>query len=305
MRERPQVIWSTYPIATAHLIGWMLHRISGVRWVADFRDPMVEESFPKTAADRRVYAWVERGAVMNAARCVFTTPGTLRRYRERYGQAIDGKAVLIPNGYDEEDFAKAEARVQQGVLSHGTIRLLHSGILYPEERDPRAFFDALCELRREGRLSDAQLQVVFRGSGHDARYLDWVASRGLSNMVEFRPGVAHEQALQEMLSADGLLIFQASNCNDQIPAKLYEYLRARRPILAITDMQGDTAATLRAFGMDSIAAWNDTREIKARLLQFLQAVRSGVAPLANAAMVDGYSRRAQTATLASLLDGLE
>ena len=62
------------------------------------------------------------------------------------------------------------------------------------------------------------------------------------------PPIGYGEALAEMISSDALLILQASNCNDQIPAKLYECLRARRPILGLTDPAGDTAAALRAAG---------------------------------------------------------
>ena len=63
------------------------------------------------------------------------------------------------------------------------------------------------------------------------------------------PGVSFRNAVAEMLSADGLLIFQASNCNHQIPAKVYEYFRAKRPIFAMTDPKGDTASLLKSMGI--------------------------------------------------------
>eukprot|EP01034_Spumella_vulgaris_P043100 gene43100-53496_t len=105
-----------------------------------------------------------------------------------------------------------------------------------------------------------------------------------------------------MLSADGLLILQATNCNHQVPAKLYEYLRARRPILALTDSDGDTAATLRQAGVDSIAPLDQKDAIIDALPRFLDQVRKGTAPLASAAVIAAHSRRARTEQLAQLLD---
>ena len=58
-----------------------------------------------------------------------------------------------------------------------------------------------------------------------------------------------------MLTVDGLLVLQAANCNDQIPAKTYEYLRAQQPLLALTDPAGDTADVIRRAGIDTIARW--------------------------------------------------
>jgi hypothetical protein len=105
-----------------------------------------------------------------------------------------------------------------------------------------------------------------------------------------------------MMAADGLLIFQAASCNHQIPAKLYEYLRSGRPILALTDPAGDTAATMRECGANTIARLDDAGDIENRLQEFIGMLRartaSGVAP----DVASRYPRRAQTANLAALFD---
>src|SRR6476469_7342643 len=80
---RPDAIWSTYPIPTAHLIGRALHRRSGLPWIADFRDPMAQEGYPADPAGHRFYRWIEHQALAHAARSVFTAPGALRLYAER------------------------------------------------------------------------------------------------------------------------------------------------------------------------------------------------------------------------------
>ena len=71
-KYRPEVIWSTYPIATAHLIGLTLHCLTGVPWVADFRDSMTEEHYPPDSLTRQTYRWIERQAVIRSSRLVFT-----------------------------------------------------------------------------------------------------------------------------------------------------------------------------------------------------------------------------------------
>ena len=104
-----------------------------------------------------------------------------------------------------------------------------------------------------------------------------------------------------MLAADGLLVLQAANCNDQVPAKLYEYLRARRPILALTDLAGDTAAVLRDAGVDTIAPLDSQDDIAELLMRFLDLLRQQRAPMAKEAKVAAASRRARTGELASVL----
>jgi len=107
--------------------------------------------------------------------------------------------------------------------------------------------------------------------------------------------------LQECADADGLMLFQAGNCDHQIPAKAYEYLRLRRPILALTTQSGDTATLLKETGGATILNLADEDDIHAGLPRFLEALRAGSHALADAEKVKRYGRRAQAQELASCL----
>jgi DNA-binding transcriptional LysR family regulator len=111
--------------------------------------------------------------------------------------------------------------------------------------------------------------------------------------------------LKEMLGADGLLIFQASNCNLQVPAKIYEYLRARKPVFAMTDPDGDTAAVLRGAGIGTIASLGSKEQMVEGLQNFLEQVRRRQAPVPRTEDLRVYSRKSRTSELAALLDGLK
>ena len=101
---RPQAIWSTYPIATAHLIGAELQRRSGLPWIADFRDPMAQEGYPSDPLVWQSYHEIEANALQHARYSTFTTPGAARLYQGRYPNAAN-RIVVLENGYDEESFA--------------------------------------------------------------------------------------------------------------------------------------------------------------------------------------------------------
>lgn len=302
-RERPKVLWSTYPIATSHLIGLTLHRLTGIPWIADFRDSMTEDHYPPEPAKRRLYRRIESQVVRHCRRAVFTTPGAVRMYAGRYPQLPGERWAMIANGYDEENFVQAAGGGAQRP-DGGPLTLVHSGILYPAERDPRQFFAALADLKRAGRVSADTLNVVLRASGHDGYHRRLLQEQGIEDLVRLEPGVPYVQALREMLDADGLLLFQAANCNHQIPAKLYEYLRARRPLLALTDPAGDTAGVLREAGIDTLVPLDDRQAIAAGLESFLERVRQGRAPLATERQIAAYSRYARTRELAALLDAV-
>jgi len=290
-KNKPDVIWSTYPIASAHLIGLALHRLTGIPWIADCRDSMTEENYPTNSTQRKLYQWIEKQAVKRALRIIFTTQGTRQMYVARYPQVDPDHFVVIPNGYDEEIFLVAEQDLVQEPTQNGKLTLVHSGVLYPSERDPTAFFDALAELKREGRISADKLNIVLRATGHDSLFQPMLDERSIDDVVSLAPGVSYIDALQEMLSVDGLLLFQAANCNHQIPAKVYEYFRAAKPVFALTNKSGNTAETLREVGVDYIVDLSEKEEIKTEILSFIAQLEAGNASVASADKTVNYSRQ--------------
>jgi len=302
-RHRPQVIWSTYPIATAHMIGYALHRLTGIPWVADLRDPMTDEGYPANPLTRRVYQWIEQKTLFNCQRAVCTTPGAIKTYRTRFPDIPASRFVLLENGFDEENFADAES-LAAAPRDTDRFTLVHSGVIYPSERDPIPLFEAVAALKAQGLIGAATFELVLRATGHDAYLSKLIARYSIGDVVTLAPHVPYRDALAEMVTAGGLLILQAANCNHQVPAKLYEYLRARRPILALTDPAGDTAATLQTAGIDTIAPLDSKDAIMDALSRFLALALAGEAPLASPDKISSNSRRARTGVLAALLDAV-
>ncbi|MHA4871525.1 glycosyltransferase [Duganella sp. PWIR1] len=299
-QHRPSAIWSSYPIATAHLIGLTLHRLTGLPWIADQRDPMIDGDYPPDPQRHRIHRWIERQAMQRSAAVVCTTPGAVRDLHQRYAAHADGRVALIENGYDESGFIAAEVVPVRRRAPGSPFRLLHSGVIYPSERDPRALFAALTRLRASGTLHAANFRLVLRATGHDD-YLRGLM-HGLEDIIELAPPLPYREGLAEMVDADGLLLLQAANCNNQIPAKLYEYLRAARPLLALTHPDGDTAGALRRAGIDTIARLDDADAIATALTRFLYLCRERCAPLPHAALIAQHSRAVRARDLAALLD---
>lgn len=301
-RMKPAAIWSTYPIATAHLIAATLGRLTRLPWIADFRDSMTEADYPREPAVRKVYRRVERTTVAHASHCVFTAPSTLRMYAERYPQVASDRWSCLPNGYDEADFARFPQTTLHGPGRTGPVVLLHSGILYPVERDPRPLFAALQRLKERRVIGAATLRVRFRATAHDEVIQPLIDQYAIRDVAILEPPVPYAAALEEMCAADGLLVMQASDSNHQIPAKVYEYLRARRPIFAVTDPLGDTASLLRSLGVAHIARLDSAEDIAERLVAFLESLRSGSDSGVDLESVRAFSRQSQARELAHLLD---
>jgi glycosyltransferase involved in cell wall biosynthesis len=299
-RHRPAVLWSTYPIATAHLIGARLARATGLPWVADFRDPMAQDGYPADPKTWQQYRDIEQAAMQQAALCVFTTPGAAAEYQRRY-PAYAHKVRVIENGYDEETFAGAAALAAGGPLNPGCTTWLHSGIVYPSERDPTQLMQALRLLHDAGTITPGRFKLRFRAPVAEALLNNLAASHGVQVYVEVLPPVPYREALAEMLRADALLVLQASNCNQQIPAKLYEYLRSGRPIVALTDPDGDTAGVLRQAGIETLARLDMPAEIVALIRRMLSG-RPVTVGMAERHWVSTASREARSKELARILD---
>src|SRR5690606_30278516 len=97
---------------------------------------------------------------------------------------------------------------------------------------------------------------------------------GVSDLVEILPSIPYRDAIAEMLSVDALLVLQADNCNEQIPAKLYEYLRAGRPILGLATPEGDTGRKLREVGYPDVVPLESLELVREAIPRFLQALRA-------------------------------
>lgn len=298
-RQKPDVIWSTYPIPTAHLIGYWLSKLSGLPWVADFRDPMAHLGYPTDPATWKSYLKVEQKVFAQARRMVFTTPGAAKLYKDRY-PAQANRVKIIENGYDESSFAPCA--IQPHKLNPGKLTLLHSGIVYPEWRNPQALFVVLRQLIDSGQASANSLCIRFRASEHTDFLTHLVAAHGLGEMVQVLPPMGYQAALAEMCAADGLLVLQSDDCNYQIPAKVYEYIRAHRPILGLCGTDSDTAAVLKRAGMMHLAPLASSQLIWPVVHSFLSALQAGASSISQATFIESFSRRSKAGELAALLD---
>jgi hypothetical protein len=304
-RHRPAALWTTFPLATAHLIGSTLHRLTGLPWVADFRDPMVEYIgdtwFPRDPAVRRSRLFVERRVAHGASAVTFCTDTAREIFVHRHGWQSDRRpCAIVENGFDESDFAVAGRLPSR--RNEGRIHLVHSGTLYPgPDRDPGAVLEALANLRDRGRLPE-RFRLTLRATGFDDRYRPFIEQLRLGEFVALAPPLPYHDALREILDADGLLLIQGYTSNPAIPAKAYEYLRAGRPILALVDTHGETAALLRRVSVGTIAQPDDREGIERALEDFLRRPQQQPPRVLSAQESARFARRERVRDFAALLE---
>ena len=266
---------------------------------------MVSENYPSNGLQRTLWKRLESYALRHAAACIFTTERAAITYRQRYPMA-QARCHVIENGYDEDAFNGVEP--DRFGAPANKLLILHSGLIYPKDRNPSTFFSAINSLLQKKMIDRENLCIRFRAPYHDEEVLASAQQYGLQDVVEVAAPVPYQRAIAEMLGADLLVVFQGSSFNAQIPAKIYEYLRTGRPVFAVVDPSGDTAAVLHQFPLVYVADISSGASVGDRLEEALGDMKIGAqegAAEKNIELVRGYSRKEQTNRLVKYFNNIE
>ena len=292
--DRPDVIYSTGPPFTPHVVAAVLARVMGRPWVAEFRDPWARAPWreDRFTFERRAWQVLERAIVTRADAVVFATDANCRDFASYYGAAIASRFHVVPNGCDTSEF---EGLVRRPDAS-GRFVLLHAGSLYGA-RNPAGLFQALARALASGALDarDVSVRFVGRTSGAGLDLPALVRDLGLDSIVQFADQMPRRAVLQEMVNASALLIVQPVT-TVSIPAKLYEYMAAGRPILALAEPGGDTAELVQRSGAGIAVAAHDERAIEEALVTMVRGA-SGARPPVDPRAYDGALRAADVAAI--------
>ena len=290
----PRLIFSTAPPFTSHVVAAELARAWRVPLVLDYRDAWTTNPFERgpTPAYRRRARELEAGVVAGAAAVCCVTEGMAADYR---ALAAPATAVsYLPNGFDEADFARAAPAAPR----EGPFTITYAGQLYGR-RMPWTFFAAAAAWARQVGLSRSAVRVRLLGPIGPG-----VLTRARRFGVEVEaPGVVgHCAAVQAMGDTDVnlLLIGAAAGAAATLTGKIFEYLRAGRPILALVPPDGEAGALIRRFDAGVVVAPEDRDGAAAALAAFY--ARRGEPARAPAPELAAYERSRLTAQLARLFD---
>jgi glycosyltransferase involved in cell wall biosynthesis len=294
------VLLTTSSPDSAHLVG-LDSALRGVPWVADFRDPWVRRmSFaPPTSIHRRMQESLEARVVRTAARIVVTSEPTRRDFVRRYPAVDPARFVVIENGYDEEDFPREEPVPDEAFL------ILHMGQLNPERRITPFLdcLDAFFRRRPEARLRTRAEFVGPRYTEDEAEVHD----RGFADVVRFEDALPHAEAIRRLFRARVLLLLEQESERGALilPGKTPECLRSGRPILGLVP-PGAAAELIDRLHAGLWAPPGEPERGATHLERLYEAAWTGPPfPLAaDPASVPSFERKALTARLAALLDGL-
>ncbi len=296
-------IYSTSGPYTDHLVALRIKRDTGLPWVADFRDPWLDNFSQQfaTRVHRAVCAHLEQQVIETADRILVVSEPMRTQLLDRYPSLNASRCTVLPNGFDPNDFERLESAPRDGRFT-----LVHSGSLYgPREQSAQAFLLALNLNLRNQEIPRHAICVRFVGrAGFEAH--EQARQLGLEDVVEFRGQLAHREALAHQLAADILLLIVGSGPGSASVAtgKVYEYLAAGKPILALAPPSA-AAALVEEAQVGTTAPPDDPKAIAVALTQLYRDWREGqpqVRP--NPAILARYDRRNQAAQLAQIFDTL-
>ena len=294
--QRIDAVLTTSPPTSVHLVGALVKRMTGARWIADLRDPIV--AHPHRRVELAIVRAKERGE-QAAARLVARYADAIVAASEGVAEQMKrltprGGVTTVANGCDFEDFEGLEYR------GADRFRITHTGMMFGK-RSPRVFLDAVAT---SGADIVARFVGGFRRSDHE-----WAETVGLDRSLEILPYVSHAHALELQRDSEALLLLipeTDGRGRGVVSAKVFEYLAARRPILAAVPTDGEAAALVRELGAGLVVPPDDMDAQREALLRFEARWRRGRledVQLPREAR-DRVSRRARARELADVLRGL-
>ena len=300
-QTKPAAIFSTSAPYTAHLVAQTLAKWSGLPWIMDLRDAWVGNHLeqPPTQLHCHLHSYLERTCVRRASRVICVTPFMSQTMCSRYPDQPASKFATITNGYDPSDYEPAVRPVTDRFL------MRYVGSLYAGQ-GPLAFLRGLSLALEQQPMLKRYVQVEFIGMMDQANRQDWesfIHTHALAPWVTSRPFVPHRQAIQLMQTSHVQILVQApgERAQDVYNAKIFEYMGARRPILAVVS-PGATADLIRETQSGLVADQTNPQSVADAILRFFTWFQEGKLQDWPAKGIEVYDRRHLTAQLAEMLE---
>ncbi len=299
-KEKVDLIFSTYPPPTAHLVAYFLKILTGKKWVADFRDPWVGYRYQNcpTFFHRLLKEKTEEKIFRKADKLVTVN----QKIAEKTKEKISGACEVIPSGYDEADFSFHPDEKSE-IKRKDYFKIVYCGSLSPSA-DPEPFFKAFSKLIREEKTAGSKIRLVHLGNFFGIDLDNLLKKYKLSEYIQRLGYLPHKKALKEMSSADLLLLLiSEGEGKDQISTgKIFEYLYAKKPILALVPPSGADGELIKRFKRGRVISPEKIDEIKEGILYFFK--RKERPPLLDEKDLNFFERKYLTSRLAQVFDTL-
>jgi len=286
-----ETVVTTSPPHSTQLIGLKLKQKFNIRWIADLRDPWTDiyyyNHFKHTALARKLDLQFERKVVENADVLITVSDDVKRIFAEKSNLPIAAKTVVIPNGFDEDDFriTNIPDENRKVITYTGTIS---------EAYDVDCLLEALCLLSE-----DSKSQILIRFVGKVPSSVE-TKFRSTGLKIELVGYVDHTKSIEYLLRSDLLLLVipKVKNNKGILTGKFFEYLASQKPILAIGPTDGDLAKIIQETQCGRLFDYEDSKG----MLQFIHEKLNFTQSTMKPELASQYSRKELTRKLTELFE---
>lgn len=286
------VVITTGPPHSLHLIGMRLKEKLGINWIADFRDPWTTIHYHKSLrlnkASQRKHKRLEAKALNNADVVTVTSPTTKKEFELLTNTPIE----VVTNGFDVSEVSE--------VPLDSSFTISHIGSLL-SERNPELLWELLSEIANENLNFAKTLQLKFAGAVSDTVKTS-LENYKLAENCKFLGYVPHKEALQLQRQSQVLLLLEINSAETRaiIPGKLFEYLAAQRPILALGPVGSDIETILNETNSGFFFNYSEKEALKAKIISLYETYLKGNLKV-DSNSIEQFSRKSVTKKMASVI----
>ncbi len=286
------IVISSGPPHSLHLIGMALKEELGIKWVADFRDPWTtihyHQSLRLNKRAQKKHLKLESKVLNNSDLVVVTSARTKKEFQKITSVPIE----VISNGYDILEKIEPNLDAQFSIAHIGSLLT---------NRNPELLWEILSELKDENKVFSKNLLIKLVGAVSED-VLESLAVLGLTENYKTLGYVSHQEAIQIQHDAQVLLLVEMDSPETKsiIPGKLFEYVAANRPILAIGPEGSDVEGIIKETNTGVYFKYTDKKKLKQQLQLYYEAYLKANLNV-NSKNIEKYSRSALTKSLSTIL----
>ena len=292
------IVVSTGPPHSMHLIAMKIAEKRSLPWLADFRDPWTGIDFYKDLmlsrrADKKHHR-LEKEVLQSADVVTVISPSMADEFTVIHKRNYE----VITNGFDETDNIS-----DIPVVLDLKFSIAHIGTLTPS-RNPVVLWKVLNEISNENEEFRKDLEIKLVGKV-DHLVLTSLEDHRLKDFVTRQDYIPHRQVIRVQQTSQVLLLLinDTPNAKSILTGKLFEYLSSRRPVICIGPPDGDAAMILKQTGAGQTSGFNDTQTLKANILKNYKLFKQGNLPVSSKE-IERYSRKNLTSEMARIMDGM-
>lgn len=297
-KEKIDLLFSTSPPLTCHLVTFFLKKLTGIRWITDYRDSYIiyQDAKRPVPLKNLLLKNLQKSFLRRADGVVSVNQTIMRELKETFPQTQ--MTEVITNGYDKEDF---EVEVKK---TKDIFRIIYFGTFSPDcPAEP--FLKALSNLLHQGKIDRDKIRFIHVGLSIGMRIEKTIEKYGLKEVTELKGYLSHKEGIEKLLESDLALLTVSQSAPVISTSKIYEYFGAQKPILSIAPQDGEAAELMQSLGAGKVVSPENIQEIEGAILSFYSEFEAGrLHYKANPDMTEKYERKYLTSRLVCLFDDI-